>query len=48
MLYQKELPENKTDEELFLNIWYWKNTSTHQQILELISDRVEFLKVYEK
>ena len=43
-LYYKELTENcKTDEELYLNVWYWTQTLNHQQLLKLISARAHFL-----
>ena len=45
-LYQKELTEIcKIDEELYLNVWYWKENLTHQQLLKLISDRGHILKI---
>ena len=44
LLYHKEVNENcKTDEELYLNVWYWKQTITHQELLKLISDRARLL-----
>ena len=43
-LYYKELIENyKTDEELYLNVGYWKQTLTHQQLIKLISYRAHLL-----
>ena len=42
-LYYKELTENcKTDEELYLNVWYWKEKLT-QELLKRISDRADLL-----
>ena len=43
-LYYKDLTINdngskKTDEEIYLNIWYQKENLTHQQLVKLISDR---------
>ena len=41
--------ENKTDtkplrdEEIYLNIWYWKEKLTHQELLKRISDRAHLL-----
>ena len=47
-LYYKELSINvnrskKTDEEIYLNVWYWKQALTHQQLVKLISDRAQVL-----
>ena len=42
-LYCKDLTENKTDEEICFNVWYWKQTLNHEQLLNLISDRVQLL-----
>ena len=43
-LYYKEITEKcKTDEELSLIVWYWKEKLTHQELLKLISDRVHLL-----
>ena len=33
----------KTDEEIYFNVWNWKQALTHQQILKLISDRAHVL-----
>ena len=33
----------KTDEEIYFNVWYWKQTLTHQQLVKLISDRAHVL-----
>ena len=33
----------KTDEEIYLNIWYQKENLTHQQLVKLISDRAHVL-----
>ena len=33
----------KTDEEIYLNIWYQKEILTHQQLVKLISDRAHVL-----
>ena len=38
-LYFKELTQNKTDEEIYYGIWYWKQTLNHEKLLKLISDR---------
>ena len=44
LLYHKEVNENcKTDEKLYLNVWYWKQILTHQELLKLISDRAHLL-----
>ena len=44
LLYHKEVNKNcKTDEELYLTVWYWKQTLTHQELLKLISDRAYLL-----
>ena len=48
-LYYKELTINvdgskKTDEEIYFNVWYWKQALTHQQIVKLISDRAHVLE----
>ena len=46
LLYHKELTEIcKTDEENYLNVWYWKK-STHQELLKLKSDRGHLLCLY--
>ena len=43
-LYYDELTKHtegashKTEEEIYLNVWYWKQTLNHQQLLKLISD----------
>ena len=29
----------KTDEEIYFNVWYWKQALTQQQLVKLISDR---------
>ena len=47
-LYYKDLTINdngskKTDEEIYLNIWYQKENLTHQQLVKLISDRAHVL-----
>ena len=47
-LYYKELTINddgskKTDEEIYFNVWYWKQALTHQQLVKLISDRAHVL-----
>ena len=47
-LYYKELTINddgskKTDEEINFNVWYWKEKLTHQELLNLISDRADLL-----
>ena len=42
-LYYKELTENKTDEEIYWSVWYWKQALTHQQLVKLISDRAHVL-----
>ena len=47
-LYYKELTINddgskKTDEEIYFNVWYWKEKLTHQELLNLISDRADLL-----
>ena len=47
-LYNKDLTINddgskKTDEEIYLNIWYQKENLTHQQLVKLISDRAHVL-----
>ena len=42
-LYYKELTENKTDEEIYFNVWYWKQALTHQQLVKLISERAHVL-----
>ena len=38
-LYYKDLTINKTDEEIYWSVWYWKQALTHQQLVKLISDR---------
>ena len=43
-LYYKELTINddgskKTDEEIYFNVWYWKQALTRQLLVKLISDR---------
>ena len=43
ILYGKELAENKTDEEIHYNIWYWKQALNHQELSKLISDRAHLL-----
>ena len=47
-LYYKDLTINddgskKTDEEIYFNVWYWKQALTHQQLVKLISDRAHVL-----
>ena len=43
-LFYTELTENcKTDEELYLNDWYWKEKLTHQELLKRIKDRRQLL-----
>ena len=42
-LYYKELTANKTDEEIYYNIWTLKEKLNHQQLLNLISDRAHLL-----
>ena len=47
-LYYKESTisddgSKKTDEEIYFNVWYWKQTPTHQQLVKLISDRAHVL-----
>ena len=47
-LYYKDLTINvdgskKTDEEIFMNVWYQKENPTHQQLLKLINDRAHLL-----
>ena len=47
-LYYKDLTINdngskKTDEEIYLNIWYQKENLTHRQLVKLISDRAHVL-----
>ena len=47
-LYYKELTINddgskKTDEEIYFNVWYWKQALTHQQLVKLISNRAHVL-----
>ena len=42
-LYYKELTINKTDEEIYWSVWYWKQALTHQQLVKLISDRAHVL-----
>ena len=42
-LNYKELTENKTDEEIYWSVWYWKQALTHQQLVKLISDRAHVL-----
>ena len=42
-LFYKELTINKTDEEIYFNVWYWKQALTHQQLVKLISDRAHVL-----
>ena len=42
-LYYKELPINKTDEEIYFNVWNWKQALTHQQLVKMISDRAHVL-----
>ena len=48
VLYYKDLTINvdsskKTDEEIYLNVWYQKENLTHQQLLKLINDRAHLL-----
>ena len=44
-LYHKKLFENySTDEEVYLNVWYWEENLTQQELLKLISDRAHLLK----
>ena len=44
LLCHEKLTENcKTDEENDLNVWYWKQSLTHQEILKQISDRPQLL-----
>ena len=38
-LYYNELSKNKTDEEKYWSIWYYKENLTQQQLIELISAR---------
>ena len=42
-LYYKELTANKTDEEIYYNIWTLKEKLNHQDLLNLISDRAYLL-----
>ena len=47
-LYYKDITINvdgskKTDEEIYLNVWYQKENLTHQQLVKLISDRAHIL-----
>ena len=47
-LYYKDLTINvdgskKTDEEIYFNVWNWKQALTHQQLVKLISDRAHVL-----
>ena len=42
-LYYKELTANKTDEEIYYNIWTLKEKLNHQDLLNLISDRAHLL-----
>ena len=42
-LYYKELTENKSDEEIYYNIWTLKEKLPQQELLKLISDRAHFL-----
>ena len=42
-LYYKDLTINKTDEEIYWSVWYWKQALTHQQLVKLISDRAHVL-----
>ena len=42
-LYFKYLTINKTDEEIYWSVWYWKQALTHQQLVKLISDRAHVL-----
>ena len=47
-LYYKELTINdnntkKADEEIYFNVWNWKQALTHQQLVKLISDRAHVL-----
>ena len=42
-LYYKELTANKTDEEIYYNIWTLKEKLNHQDFLNLISDRAHLL-----
>ena len=42
-LYYKELTINRTDEEIYWSVWYWKQALTHQQLVKLISDRAHVL-----
>ena len=36
-LYYKELTQNLTDEEIYLNVWYWKQLYNQNQILYAIN-----------
>ena len=42
-LYYEELTANKTDEEIYYNIWTLEENLNHQQLLNLISDRAHLL-----
>ena len=42
-LYYKELTQNRSDEGIYYNNWYWKQTLNHEQLLKLISDRAQLL-----
>jgi len=42
-LYYKELTQNKTDEEIYYNVWYWKQFLNHEKMLKLISNRAHLL-----
>ena len=44
ILYYDELTENcKTEEELYLRVWYLKQKLTHQNLSKLINDRANLL-----
>ena len=43
MLYQKELTENKTSEEIYLYVWYLKQHLNQYPFVKLISDRAHLL-----
>ena len=42
-LFYNELTESKTEENLNWNVWYWKQTLTHQKLSKLTSDRALLL-----
>ena len=42
-LYYKGFTTNKTDDEIYCNIWTLKKNINHQQLLNLISDRAHLL-----